>query len=133
MVMSTETGHTVPGHPTARPVTPEHGDRGRYLLADNANQYVTTVNNSRQNDTDRVLEVVCGQLALTRIPLTEPGVFDGRSPLAFPLWKINFDALTSNKAITATDRVNLLSRYLGGEARTVIEGYLTLPPEKAFD
>ena len=91
MVTSMETGYTILGHSTTRPTEPEHSDRDRYSLDDNTNQNVVISNNSNQSDTDCVLEVMCGQLALTRIPLTEPGVFDGRSPLAFPLWKINFD------------------------------------------
>ena len=82
--------------------------------------------------TDQALELMCGQLALTRIPIGEPVVFDGRNPLAFPLWKVKFDALTSNKIMTDTDRVSLLSKYLSGEASSAIEGYLTLPPEIAY-
>ena len=70
---------------------------------------------------------------MTRIPAIKPSVFDGRNLLAFPLWKVNFDALVTNRAMTATERVNLLSRYLGGEARDAIEGYLTMPPDQAFD
>ena len=81
---------------------------------------------------DRTLELVCGQLALSRIPTGEPAVFDGKNPLAFPLWKTKFDVLTSNKAMSDTDRISLLSQYLGGEPRAAIEGYLTLPPETAF-
>ena len=99
----------------------------------NNSQNLSAISKSKQGDTDRVLDVMCGQLALTRIPLTEPGVFNGSNPLAFPLWKVSFDSLTSNRAMTASDRVNLLVRFLGGEARMAVECFLTLEPEQAFD
>ena len=61
-----------------------------------------------QSIADHTLELMCGQLALSRIPVGEPAVFDGKNSLAFPLWNVNFDALTSNKAMSATDRVIFL-------------------------
>ena len=79
-----------------------------------------------------MLETMCGQLALSRIPAAVPDVFDGKDPLSFPLWKISFDALTNNPVMSDTDRLNLLNRYLGGEAKAAVKGYLTLPPEEAF-
>ena len=90
------------------------------------------VQSAIQTATDRNLELMSGQLALNRILVGEPTIFDGKNPLAFPLWKTKFEVLTSNKFMSDTDRVSLLSQYLSGEPRLAIEGYLTLPPEVAF-
>ena len=119
---SNDNEHIINSTPGAPLTAPELGHRADYSQA----------NNSTQSDTNRVLEVMCGQLALTRIPASVPATFDGKNPLMFPLWKINFDALTSNKAMTDTDRLNLLCRYLDGEARRSIEGYLMLPSDRAY-
>ena len=98
---------------------------------ENYEQYGQVTTNN-QSSTNQAMELMCGQLALTRIPIGEPAIFDGSNPRAFPLWKVKFDALTSNKIMTDTDQVSLLSRYLSGEASSAIEGYLTLPPETAY-
>ena len=82
---------------------------------------------------DRVLETMCSQMALTRIPIGVPEVFDGKDPLSFPLWQKAFDALINNRAMSATDKLNLLSRFVGGSAKVAIKGYMMLPPQEAFD
>ena len=81
---------------------------------------------------DRMIEAVCGQLALSRLPVIEPDVFDGRDLLSFPIWKLSFDALVDHRAMSATDRLNLLSRFLDGEAKAAVKGYLMLPPGEAY-
>ena len=84
------------------------------------------------SNTDRVIEAMCDQLALTRLPLSEPTVFDGSNPLQFPVWRKSLDSLTSHRALSDTDKLNLLSKYLKGEPLTVIQGYLYLDPSEAF-
>ena len=83
-------------------------------------------------DTERILETMCTQMALTRIPVSEPDKFDGRDPLSFPVWRIAFDSLIGNRAMTNTDKLNLLNKYLDGEAKSAIRGYLMLSPDRAF-
>ena len=85
-----------------------------------------------QTAADRNLELMYGHLALNRIPVGKPAIFDGKNPLDFPLWKTKFEVLISNQFMSDTDRISLLSEYLSGEPRLAIEGYLTLPPEVAF-
>ena len=82
--------------------------------------------------TDRVIEAMCDQLALSRLPLSEPGIFDGSDPLRFPVWRMSFNSLINHRALSETDKLNLLSKYLGGEAYTAIQGYLFLAPSEAF-
>ena len=52
-------------------------------------------------DTERILETMCTQMVQTRIPVSEPDKFDGKDPRSFPLWRIAFDSLISNRAMTA--------------------------------
>ena len=75
---------------------------------------------------DRAIGAMCEQMALTRLPITEPGIFTGREPLEFPLWKKAFDALIRQKAISDEDKLQYLSKYVGGEARRAIQGYFLL-------
>ena len=72
--------------------------------------------------TERVLETVCEQIALTRLPIIDPGVFDGKDPLAFPVWRTSFETLINRRALTAVDKLSLLNRYLGGKQRQLSRG-----------
>ena len=90
-------------------------------------------NISNHDETRHMLEVMCGQMALGRVPMGPPEIFDGRDPLSFPLWKVAFDALVNNAAMSATNKLNLLNRCLGGSAKAAVTGYLMLPPHEAYD
>ena len=83
-------------------------------------------------NTNQMIEEMCGQLALSRLPISEPEKFDGRDPLSFPVWKLSFDALVNQRAMSDTDRLNLLNQFLGGEARAAISGYMMLEPHEAY-
>ena len=82
---------------------------------------------------DRIIETVCGQMALSRLPLTEPEAFDGNDLLQFPLWRTTFEALVNRGAMTAVDKLNLLTRFVKGEAKLAIQGYLLMPPDLAYE
>ena len=69
---------------------------------------------------------------MTRLPISEPDIFDGKDPLSFPIWKLAFDALINHRTITDTDKLNLLNKYLGGEAKKAVRGFLMLPPSEAY-
>ena len=75
---------------------------------------------------------MCREMALTRIPMAEPDKFDGRDPLSFPLWRVAYEALTANGAMTAAEKLNLLNKYLAGEAKAAVKGFLMLSPEEAY-
>ena len=85
------------------------------------------------SNADRVIEAVCGQLALSRLPVSEPEIFSGKDPLAFPIWRMTFDAMVRHRAMTPLDKLSLLNRYLDGEAKEAIRGYLLMPPSEAYD
>ena len=84
------------------------------------------------SNADRVIDAVCSQMALSRLPAVEPEIFDGKDPLSFPIWLSAFEALVSHRAMTDVDRLSVLNRYLGGEAKKAIRGYLMLPPSEAY-
>ena len=91
--------------------------------------FSTPVNNnsSSSNDSsDRVIQAVCEQMALSRLPIMEPPIFTGQDPLLFPVWKDAFDVLINHKAINDAERLHFLSRYVSGEARKAIQGYFML-------
>ena len=85
------------------------------------------------NRAEDVIEAVCGQLALARLPIPEPDVFDGKNPLSYSAWQLSFDALVNHRALTATDKLALLNKFVGGEAKAAIEGYLMMPPQEAYE
>ena len=76
----------------------------------NATQTENTGNDNyeRNGHSDRAIEAVCGQLALSRLPISQPEIFDGKDPLSYPIWKLSFDALINHQAMTATDKLTLL-------------------------
>ena len=85
-----------------------------------------------QTDTEHIVRTMCREMALTRIPLAEPEKFDGRDPLLFPLWRVAYEALTANEAMSAAEKLNLLNKYLAGEAKAAVKGFLMLSPEEAY-
>ena len=63
------------------------------------------------------------QIGLNRLPPPEPGVFSG-DPLEFQSWKKSFDLLIDQSPITAAEKLHYLCRYVTGEAKDCINGYL---------
>ena len=84
------------------------------------------------NNSDRAIEAMCGQMALSRLPITEPDVFDGKDGLLFPIWKTTFDAIINRGIMSPEDKLSLLNKYVGGEAKVAIQGFLLSPPAEAF-
>jgi hypothetical protein len=61
--------------------------------------------------------------AQSRLPLPKPEVFNG-DPLKFPIWLKAFETLIETRATNSTERLHFLGRYVGGEAKDVIDGYM---------
>ena len=72
-----------------------------------------------------LLKTLVDQLTLARLPLPEPSMFNG-DPLAFPGWKESFQALIGTRTIPPEERLHYLKRYVGGDAKSCIEGYLLM-------
>ena len=67
----------------------------------------------------------------SRLPLTQPEVFS-RDPLKFPIWLKAFETLIETCAISATERLHFLGRYVGGEAKQIIDGYMLMDDDDAY-
>lgn len=66
-----------------------------------------------------------------RLPRMEPEVFSG-DLLQFPIWLNSFEALIEGKTDVATEKLFFLGKYTAGDARSCIQGYLTLHSEEAY-
>ena len=68
----------------------------------------------------------------TRLPLPEPEIFTG-DPLQYPIWVKAFETLIEGRAIKASERLHFLGKYVKGEAKEVVESFLLLDSEDAYD
>ncbi len=89
-------------------------------------------NNPHVDTSDSVVHTLCNHLTLSRLPVPEPGVFSG-DPLLYPSWKKSFETLVASRAIPPDERLHYLKKYLGGEAKSCIEGFFFLATPDAYD
>ena len=66
-----------------------------------------------------------------RLPLPEPGVFRG-DPLQFPIWLKAFETLIEGRATNPAERLHFLGKYVAGDARELIKGFMLLDSEDAY-
>lgn len=67
----------------------------------------------------------------SRLPLPKPEVFNG-DPLKFQIWLKAFETLIETRAVNPTERLHFLGRYVGGEAKDVIDGFMLMNGEDAY-
>ena len=60
-------------------------------------------------------------ITLNRLPIPEPFIFNG-DPISFIEWKASFTSLIGQRAISPAEKLYYLKRYVGGQARKVLEG-----------
>ena len=84
-----------------------------------------------QSEQAETLEKLCSQLVLGRLPSPEPEVFSG-DPLDFTAWYNSFKTLVTTRSIPESERIFYLSKYLSGEAKECIKGYLSLCTPNAY-
>ncbi len=60
-----------------------------------------------------------------RLPIPEPGVFTGNC-LEYPTWEAAFNTLIARNGVRPEEKIYHLKRYVGGEAKEAIEGYMLL-------
>ena len=115
-------------------------------LISNGQQNITTLMSTEKNDLPAVpvlntSDVVQGQLNAisklleiqnqNRLPLPEPGVFSG-DPLQFPNWLKAFETLIESRALHPAERPHFLGKYVIGEGKDLIEGFMLLDGEDAY-
>ena len=69
---------------------------------------------------------VSGQLPKLTIP-----VFEG-DPLQYPVWKSAFNALVDSRPLAADIKLNMLNQYVTGKPKQVVEHYLLIGTEDAY-
>ena len=84
-----------------------------------------------QNHLTALTKLVEGQ-AQSRLPIPKPEVFNG-DPLKFPVWLKAFETLIETRAVNSTERLHFLGRYVAGEAKEVIEGYMLMDGDDAYE
>lgn len=66
-----------------------------------------------------------------RLPLSEPGIFSG-DPLKYTMWVKAFETLIESRAIKPKGRLHFLGKYVSGEAKEVVNGFMLLDSEDAY-
>ena len=82
-------------------------------------------------DIDVIAKTFADAINLNKLPVPEPPVFYG-DPLEYPVWKSSFDTLIGCKRIDPGEKIHYLKRYLGGEAKSCIEGMFLFNTETAY-
>ena len=65
------------------------------------------------------------------LPLPEPGIFSG-DLLQYPIWTIAFETLVESRAINPAKRLHFLGKYVSGEAKELVNGFILLDGEDAY-
>lgn len=65
-----------------------------------------------------------------RLKITIP-IFSGDS-LKFPVWKSAFNALVDSRPMEADIKLNILNQYVAGKPKQVVEHYLLIGTEDAY-
>ena len=68
----------------------------------------------------------------SRLPLPEPDVFSG-DPLKYPVWAKAFEMLIESRAINSAEKLHYLGKYVSGEAKAIVEGFMLLDGDDAYE
>ena len=68
----------------------------------------------------------------SRLPLPEPGIFSG-DLLQYPIWVKAFESLIEGRAVKPSERLHFLGKYLEGDAKEVVDGFILLDSEDAYE
>jgi hypothetical protein len=64
--------------------------------------------------------------------LPEPGLFTG-DPLKYPVWVKAFETLIESRAVNPAEKLHFLGKYVAGEAKSVVEGFMLLDGDDAYE
>ena len=119
------------------PVNPaplENAASQLYYQNDAASEVSSQICSSNTTSSVAIEELMKGltnQMYLSRVQVLEPSVFSGES-LQYPSWKATFDTLVDSRGIPENEKIFYLKRYLGGQAREMIDGYLLIPTADSY-
>ena len=66
-----------------------------------------------------------------QLPKLTISVFEG-DPLQYPVWKSAFNALVDSRPLEADIKFNMLNQYVTGKPKQVVEHYLLIGTEDAY-
>ena len=84
-----------------------------------------------QSDQSENISKLCSQMVLGRLPAPEPEIFSG-DPLKFTAWSNSFNALITSRSIPESECIFYLNKYLSGEAKSCVEGFLDQCTPEAY-
>ena len=87
-------------------------------------------NRTHVEQTDSISKL-CSQMVLGRLPAPEPEIFSG-DPLKFTAWSNSFNALITSRSIPESECIFYLNKYLSGEAKSCVEGFLDQCTPEAY-
>ncbi|KAI4880096.1 hypothetical protein NFI96_007245 [Prochilodus magdalenae] len=96
-----------------------------------ATQHPITATQSPHVDVSSLAQAVQDSIALNRLPMPEPKVFNG-NPIEFIEWKTSFMSLIDRKSISTSDKLHYLKRYVSGPAYKCVEGTFYRDDEEAY-
>lgn len=82
---------------------------------------LSQVASPRYTDIPSLAQILQDNIALNRLPVPEPFVFNG-DPIQFIEWKAAFTSLIDQRVITPAEKLYYLKKYVGGPARQVLDG-----------
>lgn len=91
----------------------------------------TIVTPSAPIDVSGLAQAVQDSIAINRLPMPEPPVFNG-NPIDFVEWKASFISLIDRMNIPTTDKLHYLRRYVGGSAHKCLEGTFYRSDSEAY-
>jgi hypothetical protein len=99
-----------------------------------SNDSKASVNPTTDSESTTMLQTITKLLETqnqNRLPLPAPGIFNG-DPLKYPIWLRAFETLVESRAVNPAERLHFLGKYVAGEAKEVIEGFMLLDGEDAY-
>lgn len=79
-----------------------------------------------------LVSILADAISANRLPTLEPALFTG-DPLKFKDWQLSFETLIERKNIPKNEKLYYLRKYLGGPAKRVVEGFLLVGTDEAYD
>lgn len=108
------------------PTVPNKGSKEEQTSKDDNKEGISSTDNGAS-----LLQALHDSVVLNRLPIPEPTIFTG-DPLKFVEWSICFKTLIERRCTDPADRLSYLQKYIGGEARSVLEGSFFRKDSEAY-